>query len=61
MELSDNQAALILETSEEGDITVNVSMPDPEGLSGALCQAIAWKLTNDEAFQHAILDMLEEE
>jgi len=61
MELTDNQAALILEATEEGDITVNVSMPDPQSLSGALCQAIAWKLTNDEEFQSNILDMLEEE
>ena len=61
MELTENQAALILEATEEGDITVNVSMLDPRSLSGALCQAIAWKLTNDEEFQSNIFDMLEEE
>lgn len=61
LELSKNQAALILETDDEGVITVNVSSPDPDGLAGALCHVIALKLTNDEELQTELMAMLEEE
>lgn len=61
MELSENQAALILESDEEGEISVNVSAPDPHGISGALCQAIAIKLTGDPEFQAELIKMIEEE
>lgn len=61
MELEMSQAALILDADDEGEITVNVSSPDPNGLAGAICHAIALKLMNDEEFQAEIMDMLEEE
>ncbi len=37
MELKSNQSALILESDEHGEITVEVASPDQNGLSGALC------------------------
>ncbi len=41
MELKNNQSALILESDENGEITVEVASPDQDGMSGALCIAIA--------------------
>ena len=61
MELKLNQAALILEADEKNEITVHVSSPDPQGLSGAICHAIAVKLMEDEDFQNELMDMLDEE
>lgn len=61
MKLTMNQAALILEADDDGEISVDVSSPDPNGLTGALCHAIAIKLMNDEQFQSELMDMLEEE
>ncbi len=60
MELKNNQSALILEASENGEITVNVASPDVNGLSGAICQAIATKLMRDENFQAELMKMVEE-
>ena len=61
MELATNQSALILEASEEGEISVHVASPDPEGLSCALCQAIATRLTQDETFQAELIELLEQD
>ena len=61
MDLNEKQAALILEADEDGEITVNVSSPDPNGISGALCHALAIKLTQDADFQAELIRMLEEE
>lgn len=61
MELKENQAALILESDDNGEITVNVASPDANGLTSALCQAIAMKLMGDEKFQAELMDMLEVE
>lgn len=61
MELNENQAALILEADEEGEITVNVSSSDPNGISGALCHALAIKLTQDSELQAELIQMIEEE
>lgn len=61
MELKENQAALILEASEDGEISVNVAAPEIEGLAGSICQALARKLMFDTEFQVEIMDMLEEE
>lgn len=61
MELLSNQAALILTADENGEITVGIATSDHDGLPGALCQALAYKLTNDENFQTELMDMLEEE
>ncbi len=48
MELKENQAALILEASAEGEITVDVQAQDLQGFASALCHALAIKLMNDE-------------
>lgn len=61
MELNSNQAALILESSEDGEISVNVAAPEMSGLPGAICQAIARKLMSDETFQADLMEMLDEE
>jgi len=61
MELKENQAALILETSEDGEINVNVASGDVDGLAGAICQAIAIKLMEDQEFQAEIMDMVDGE
>lgn len=60
MELENNQAALILETTDDGEVTVNVASPDLAGLAGALCRSIAKKLMNDEQFQAELMQMVEE-
>ena len=59
MELTNNQAALIIETSDSGEITVNVASPDFDGLSGQVCQAIAMKLMQDIDFQEEIMRMVD--
>ena len=61
MELKENQAALILEASAEGEITVDVQAQDLQGFASALCHALAIKLMNDEQLQGELMDMLEEE
>jgi len=58
--LENNQAALILETTEDGEISVNVASGDVDGLSGAICQIIAMKLMDDEEFQAEIMDILDQ-
>ena len=60
MDLQPNQAALILEASDEGEISVSVATCDADGLAAALCRAIAEKLSEDETFQAEILAALEE-
>ena len=61
MELNNNQAALILSASEDGEITMDVESPDMNGLSSAICHALAKKLMSDEHFQEELLEMLGEE
>jgi hypothetical protein len=61
MELNNNQAALILSASEDGEITVDIESPDMNGLSSAICHALAKKLMNDEQFQEELMEMLEGE
>ena len=60
MELKPNQSALILESDENGEISVEVASPDQNGLSGALCIAIAKKLMQDADFQDELMSMLDE-
>ena len=60
MELNENQSALILTESEDGDISVDVASADMEGLTGLLCQAIAHKIMQDEKFQEELMDMIDE-
>lgn len=63
--LKPNQAALILETSPEGEIHVEVAFPEesPEsdGFVQALAAVIARKLIEDEGFQDDILAEFDEE
>lgn len=61
MELKENQAVLLLESDENGEISVNVVASDPNGLSGAICHALAEKLMTDEQLQSELLAMIEEE
>jgi hypothetical protein len=61
MELKENQAALILEASADGEITVDVLALDLQGFASALCYALAVKLMNDEQLQGALMDMVETE
>ena len=61
MELKENQAALILEASADGEITVDVQAQDLQGLASALCHALAIKLMNDEQLQGELMDMVETE
>ncbi len=60
MEFKSNQSAVILEASEDGEITVNVASSDIDGLSGKLCQAIAVKIMQDEKFQTELMEMVGE-
>ena len=59
MELKENQAALILEASADGEITVDVQAQDLQGFASALCHALAVKLMNDEQLQGELMDMVE--
>lgn len=59
MELKNNQAALILDVDEDGGVSVNVASGEPDGPAGAICQAIAVKLMQDEDFQAEIIEMIE--
>ena len=59
MELTKNQAALILDASEDGEITVDIAISGDTNLAAALCQAIATKLMNDENFQSELMQMVE--
>ena len=61
MKLKENQAALILEASADGEITVDVQAQDLQGFASALCHALAIKLMNDEQLQGELMDMLEED
>lgn len=63
--LKPNQAALILETSPEGDINVEVAYPEEsleeDGFASAICEVLAYRLVEDEKFQEEILAMIDEE
>ena len=59
MELKENQAALILEASADGEITVDVQAQDLQGFASALCHALAIKLMNVEQLQGELMDMVE--
>ena len=59
MELKENQAALILEASADGEITVDVQSLDLQGLASTLCHALAMKLMHDEQLQGELMDMVE--
>jgi len=61
--LEANQAALIVKTSEDGVIDVEVAYaedsPEDDGFAAAICQVVAQKLVDDEEFQEAIMAEIE--
>ncbi len=59
MELKENQSALLLETDEAGEIVVEVATGDMNGITGALCKALAVKLMQDVDFQEELMQMLD--
>lgn len=59
MDLKPNQAALILEATADGEISVNMAAYDNNNLAAEICQVIAQKLTINENFQVEILAELE--
>ena len=59
MELKENQAALILEASSDGEVTVDVQAQNLQGFASALCHALAIKLVNDEQLQGELMAMVE--
>ena len=59
MELKETQAALVLEASAEGEITVDVQALHLQSFASALCHALAIKLMNDEQLQGELMDMVE--
>ncbi len=61
MELNKNQAVLILETSEDGEITVDIRTGNDESVATAICEAIGQKLLTEEKFQQEIFSMIYEE
>ena len=60
MELKSNQAALILEADDEGEISVEMAARDTDGLAAAVCRVIADKLSGDEKLQSEIMAALED-
>ena len=60
MELKPNQAAIILEANDEGEISVDVAAHDIDGLAAAVCQVIVLKLSQDETFQAELQAALED-
>ena len=59
MDLKENQAALILEASSDGEVTVDVQAQNLQGFASALCHALAIKLVNDELLQGELMAMVE--
>lgn len=57
--LNANQAALVLDVDEDGAISVNVASVDEHGLASALCQALAYKIVNDEQLQAELMGMID--
>jgi len=43
LELNNNQAALLLSSSDNGEMTVDVESPDMNGLTSGLCHALEKK------------------
>jgi len=62
LQLNPNQAALILELNDEGEMNVDVALPasdtENSSIAAAMIQVIAKRLVQDEKFQEEILDEL---
>ena len=61
MKIAANQAALILQASEEGEISVDVVEGEEYSLAGQLCHAIATMLLHNQPFQAELQKMLDEQ
>lgn len=48
-----------MEVGEDGGVSVNVASGDENSPAKAICDAIAVKLMQDEAFQAEIMEMIE--
>ncbi len=63
--LKSNQAALILEVSLEGEVTVEAAFPeeidDAGELAVSICTVIGQKLSEDEEFQGEVMDAIGEQ
>lgn len=63
--LKANQAALILDVSAEGEVTVEAAFHEEADGAGdlatAICSVIGQRLTEDENFQAEIMRVLEED
>ncbi len=63
MELKDNRAALLLEVSDEGEITVEVAVNGSKctdkNVAAEICRVMAMKLVGDEQFQNEIMASIE--
>jgi hypothetical protein len=65
IQLEANQAALILESSDDGEISVNIALPKDGAedgvLASAICRVIAEKLVGDLGFQDQVMSALDGE
>ena len=65
IKLSDNQAALIIELNDLGEVEVDIALSDSDNenkdFAAAMCLAIAKKLMNDSQFQQEILASIEKQ
>lgn len=63
--LKPNQAALILDVSPEGEVTVEAAFHDQTDEAGdlatAICTALGQKLTEDENFQAEVMEAIDDE
>ncbi len=58
-DLQNNQAALILELSESGEVSINITSPNLNGVASVICQTLANKLMQDESFRDEIMKSVE--
>jgi hypothetical protein len=63
--LNNNQAALILTISDDGEVEINVASPNTDegesSLAAGICMVLGEKLSSDEKFQSMILSEIDEE
>jgi hypothetical protein len=57
--LKPNQAALVLEVSSEGEVSIEAAFPEEVdeagGLAASICTVIGQKLSEDERFQNEVM------
>lgn len=61
--LEANQAAIIVKTTEDGVIDVEVAYaeesPEDDGFAAAICEVVAQKLVDDEKFQEEVMMLVD--